>query len=97
LIGEVHGLGDVIVPAPADVLVDEEGVTVYMDVPGVPRDHLDIELENDTLTVRGERPYPYGDGMATTRRIERSFGPFERSLRGPRGLHPDTVPRTPAA
>ena len=48
------------VPA-ADVLVTDDGATVHMDVPGVERDALEIELENDVLTVRGERPYPYGD------------------------------------
>jgi HSP20 family protein len=77
---------------PADVLVDDGGVTVYMDMPGVGRDQLEIELENDVLSVRGERPYPYGaDNGATTRRIERSFGRFERSLRVPRGLDPGSI------
>lgn len=76
---------------PADVLVDDDGVTVYMDVPGVGADHLDIELENDMLTVRGERPYPYSDDNGAARRIERGFGRFERSLRVPRGLDPDAI------
>jgi len=76
---------------PADVLVDDDGVTVFMDVPGVGADHLDIELENDTLTVRGERSYPYSDGNGAARRIERGFGRFERSLRVPRGLDPDAI------
>jgi HSP20 family protein len=77
---------------PADVLVDDDGVTVSMDVPGVGSDHLDVELENDMLTVRGERPYPYGEnGDRAVRRIERGFGRFERSLRVPRGLDPDAI------
>ncbi len=77
---------------PADVLVDDDGVTVFMDIPGVGSDQLDIELENDMLTVRGERPYPYGeDGDGGVRRIERGFGRFERSLRVPRGLDPDAI------
>jgi HSP20 family protein len=79
---------------PADVLVDDDGVTVYMDVPGVSVDQLDIEVENDTLTVRGERPYPYsddGNGNRGARRIERGFGRFERSLRVPQGLDPDAI------
>jgi HSP20 family protein len=77
---------------PADVLVDDGGVTVYMDVPGVAQDQLDIELENDALTVRGDRPYPYGtDSGRETRRIERSFGRFERSLRVPRRLDPGAI------
>jgi HSP20 family protein len=78
---------------PADVLVDENGVQVFMDVPGLRAEALDIELQNDVLTVRGERPWPYGeaDGDGARRRIERGFGRFERSLRVPEGLNPDQV------
>jgi HSP20 family protein len=78
---------------PADLLIDENGVTVYMDVPGLRPENLEIELENDTLTVRGERPIPYSseDGAGPARRIERSFGRFERSLRVPTGLDPDAI------
>ncbi len=81
---------------PADVLVTDDGVSVYMDVPGLKAEDLDIELENEVLTVRGERPNPYGDGdgdggRGTWRRIERGFGRFERSLRVPRGLDPDAI------
>jgi HSP20 family molecular chaperone IbpA len=77
----------------ADLLIDEEGVTVYIDVPGLHADNLEIELENDTLTVRGERPFPYSreDGGGPARRIERGFGRFERSLRVPPGLDPAAI------
>ena len=77
---------------PADVIATEDGVMVYMDLPGVSGEQVDIELENDTLTIRGERPFPYGqDGGRGTRRIERGFGRFERTLRVPRGLDPEAV------
>jgi HSP20 family protein len=78
---------------PADVLVDDEAVTVYMDVPGLRSEDLEVELENDILTVRGERPYPYSreDGGAAVQRIERRFGRFERSLRVPSGLDPEAI------
>lgn len=78
---------------PADLLVDDEGVTVYMDVPGLRSDNLDIELENDVLTIRGERPFPYARdaGSGPVRRIERGFGRFERTLRVPRGLDPEAI------
>ncbi|HEV7584290.1 MAG TPA: Hsp20/alpha crystallin family protein [Solirubrobacteraceae bacterium] len=78
---------------PADVMVDDDGVTVFMDVPGLRSEDLEIELENDLLTVRGERPYPYkqdGEG-SPVQRIERRFGRFERTLRVPAGLDPDAV------
>jgi HSP20 family protein len=78
---------------PADVIVSDEGVAVYMDVPGVRAEQLDVELENDVLTVRGERPFPYAgqEGDGVVRRIERGFGRFERSLRVPRGLDPGAI------
>ena len=78
---------------PADLLVDDDGVTVYMDVPALRAENLDIELENDVLTIRGERPFPYAreDGKGPVRRIERGFGRFERTLRVPPGLDPATV------
>jgi HSP20 family protein len=78
---------------PADVVVDDDGVTVHMDVPGLNADSLEIELENEVLTVRGERRPPYSteDGERGVRRIERHFGKFERSLRVPRGLDSDAI------
>src|ERR1700736_636938 len=77
---------------PADVLVDDDGVTVFMDVPGLRSKDLEIELENDVVTVRGERSYPYSrDEGGPVQRIERRFGRFERSLRVPAGLNPDAV------
>src|SRR3954452_9081472 len=78
---------------PADVLVSENGVEVYMDVPGLRTDDLEVELENDTLSVRGERGFPYqteGE-QRVWRHIERCFGRFERSLRVPGGLDPESV------
>jgi HSP20 family protein len=83
------------IPA-ADVLVSESGVTVHMDVPGLRTDDLEIELENDTLSVRGERGFPYqAEGeQRVWRHIERRFGRFERSLRVPGGLDPESVEAT---
>jgi HSP20 family protein len=79
---------------PADIIVTDEDVSVFMDVPGLRSEQIEIELEHDVLTVRGERPFPYGDDQEpsrTWRRIERSFGRFERGIRVPRGLDPDAV------
>lgn len=75
---------------PADVLVTDEGVTVHMDIPGVRPEAVEVELENDILTVRGERPYPYADDGAV-RRVERGFGKFERTLRVARDLDPNAI------
>jgi HSP20 family protein len=84
---------------PADVLVTDEDVTVYMDVPGLNSETLEIELENDLLTVRGERTLPYtaktengnGGSQWQWQHFERSFGAFERTVRVPTGLDPDAI------
>lgn len=84
------GGGSAFLP-PADVLVGEDGVIVYMDVPGLHPDDLEIELEQDMLTVRGERRPPWENLEGVTARIERTFGRFERMLRVTHGLDPEAV------
>ena len=85
------GLRSAFVPA-ADVLVTDDEVTVHMDLPGLSADHLEIELVDDVLTVRGERTYPYAAEEAQAwQRVERGFGRFERSLRVPSSLDPEAV------
>jgi len=78
---------------PADLVEEDDGVTVYMDVPGVRPEDVEVELQNDVLTVRGSRQFPYQsqEGDGSLRRAERGFGRFERSIRVPQGLNPDAV------
>lgn len=45
---------DSIAPA-SDILENKEGYSLVVEMPGVTRENLKIELENDTLTLRGER------------------------------------------
>jgi Hsp20/alpha crystallin family len=59
--------------------VTEADVTVHMDVPGMPRANLEIELEDDVLTISRERPDPTRRRMAGARGGASSgFGCFER-------------------
>ena len=39
---------------PVDVVEDAGGITLYADLPGVPRDRLNLHVESDTLTIEGE-------------------------------------------
>ena len=79
---------------PADVLVTDEDVMVRMDVPGLSAEQLEIDLQDDVLSIRGERADPYRGQSAqqtTWHRIERAFGRFERTLRLPKGLESDAI------
>ena len=89
--GNSAGVG--VFTPPADLLATDEDVTVHMDVPGVTSENLEIELENDVVTVRGDRPYSLRDGsrQRAWQRIERGFGRFERDLRVPKGPEPGSI------
>lgn len=39
---------------PVDVIEDSTGITLYADVPGVPRDKLNLRVEGDTLAIEAE-------------------------------------------
>jgi HSP20 family protein len=66
----------------ADVYVTEDppAVTVELDVAGVDPDALDVVLDGDRLTVRGERTRPPGE-RRQYQHAEIEWGPFERRLR----------------
>ncbi len=39
---------------PVDVVEDSAGITLYADIPGVPKDKLNLNVESDVLTIEGE-------------------------------------------
>ncbi|MDR0439700.1 MAG: Hsp20/alpha crystallin family protein [Candidatus Accumulibacter sp.] len=48
---------------PTDVIEDAEGITLYADLPGVPKDKLNLHVEADTLTIEGELSLDISEGM----------------------------------
>lgn len=48
---------------PVDVIEDSAGITLYADLPGVPKDKLDLHVEADTLTIEGTLNLPVPQGM----------------------------------
>ena len=49
-----------------DVIEDASGITLFADLPGVPRDRLNLHVEADTLTIEGEISLPTPEGMEAT-------------------------------
>lgn len=50
-------------PPPVDVIEDAAGITLYADLPGVPKDRLSLQIESDTLTIEGELALDMPEGM----------------------------------
>ena len=48
---------------PVDVIEDASGITLYADLPGVPKDKLSIRVEADALTIEGEVSLPLAANM----------------------------------
>jgi len=51
---------------PVEVIEDANGITLYADLPGVPKENLDVRVEGDTLTVAGEMALPAIEGLEPT-------------------------------
>jgi HSP20 family molecular chaperone IbpA len=48
---------------PVDVVEDDSGITLYADLPGVPKDKLNVRVEADALTIEAEVSLPLAQGM----------------------------------
>ena len=51
---------------PVDVFEDANGITLYADLPGVPKDRLTLHVEADTLTIEAEVALDAPEGMEAT-------------------------------
>lgn len=63
-----------------DVFEDDKGIHVKVDVPGVKAEDLKIDVENNVLTIRGERKLEHEKDKDGYHRVERYFGAFTRSF-----------------
>lgn len=63
-----------------NVSEDADSVHVRAELPGIKTDDLDITMENDTLTIAGERRMASEDERVSYHRREREWGAFRRSF-----------------
>jgi HSP20 family protein len=77
---------------PATDIVESDGEYVLTaDLPGMSEKDVKIEVENNVLTVSGERRSEHEDKRAGYHRLERSFGSFARSVNLPEGVNTDDI------
>ena len=81
--------------APAvDVYEDEHTVTLKIEVPGIDEKDIDVRLENNTLTVHGERKIEKEEKEENYRRVERHYGSFTRTFTLPTTVDSEKVSAT---
>jgi HSP20 family protein len=78
--------------APAvDVYEDEQKVTLKIEVPGIEEKDIDVRVENNTLTVHGERKIEKEEKEENYRRVERQYGSFTRTFTLPQTVDTENV------
>jgi HSP20 family protein len=75
-----------------DVLETENELVLKADLPDVNLKDVDIQIEQGTLSIKGERKFERVEGKGTGyHRIERSYGEFQRYFSLPETVDPDKV------
>ena len=72
--------GPVAFSPPLDIVTGPEGVTITVELPGVEREDVQVELQGKVLTISGERRSDVDEEAETVYRRERPHGRFSRSL-----------------
>src|SRR5260370_11814213 len=62
------------------VYEDSKKVVLKLEVPGIDEKDLDVRVENNTLTVKGERKFEKEEKEENFHRIERRYGSFYRAF-----------------
>jgi len=88
--GETESLGNGWAP-PVDIYEDAEGVTLTAELPGFTAGDIDLRVENNTLTLKGERKLEKADKKDNYRRVERTYGAFSRSFSLPTTVDTDKI------
>jgi len=78
--------------APAvDIYETEHELVVKADLPDMEEKDIDVRVENNTLSIRGERKFEKNVNQDNYLRVERSYGAFTRTFSLPNTVHTDGI------
>lgn len=91
--GARNGQGGSLMRAPdTDVIETEREIRVVTEMPGLKREHIEVDVENNVLTIRGEKREERTEGeQGRFHLAERRYGTFARSFVLPRDVDPDQI------
>ena len=86
------GQADLASWAPAvDIYETENELVVKADLPDVQEKDIDVRVENNTLTIRGERKFESSVNQENYLRVERAYGTFTRSFSLPNTVNTEGI------
>ncbi|MDX1410938.1 MAG: Hsp20/alpha crystallin family protein [Nitrospirales bacterium] len=74
-----------------DITEDEKEYTIKAELPDVKKDEVRISVQNDVLSITGERKYEKEEKNKKYHRVERAYGSFSRSFTVPDDADADRV------
>ena len=90
--GQGSGAGN-FVNALMNVSETDNEIRITAELPGVTEQDIDVSLDDDVLTIRGEKKFERTEGgeKESFHFVERSYGTFQRAIRLPFPINPDQV------
>src|ERR1700736_5747924 len=76
---------------PVDTYEDEHNIVLKLEVPGIDEKDIHVHIDNNILTVHGERQIEKEEKEENFRRVERQYGSFTRSFTLPSSVDPGQV------
>jgi HSP20 family protein len=76
---------------PVDIYEDENKLMLKVEIPGMRQEDLDVRMENNTLTVMGERSFQTEEKEENFHRVERRYGTFYRAFTVPNTIDPESI------
>ena len=87
-----RGTGDMITWGPnVDIVENSEAFEIHAELPGTKQEDVKITLDNNVLTLSGEKKQEVKEDRDNLLRVERSYGRFERSFSLPTTVQVDRV------
>jgi HSP20 family molecular chaperone IbpA len=77
MVNAFMNLGGAGISPPCDIVESEDEILIYLDVPGIDKNSIDVDFRNNRMVVTGTRNKPYD---IETRRNEISYGNFEKRM-----------------
>lgn len=74
-----------------DIFEEKEAIVVMAELPGVKAEDVNITVENDLLTISGERRFERREDKGDWHRVESTYGSFTRSFALPKTVSADTI------
>jgi len=72
-----------------DIYENKDQIVLEAELPGMSREEFEVTVENNVLTLRGERRFEKRDESDNYHRVERAYGTFTRSFTLPQTVSPE--------